>query len=758
MNSNFEKNYCETFDAITPNEDACEKALDGITPTRFGKRVRRRQIIRGAVAMAACLCLIAGAFVSDGFSKSKPRRYTVPHQYRRPVEVSARQADSYATVYRALAAPSKADDIGGDNVLNNNVTGWGGRAAPRSAGGEMFAIASNSFSPDLGSYFSTTNLQVNGVDEADVVKTDGKYIYALRNAAYNENTGREIRPCEITIIEAKGRDTEMLSKIAAPKSTTDQDLGGKTTTTVTTTFNDMFLADDMLVILADTSTYTRPLGGWGWWGWPGSKEATAYIYDISDKTAPVLIDSFGQSGGYHSSRLVEGILYIITNHYVNYKGNQSEPELYIPQLCRGVDTVANSLIPARDISIMSSAEDSAYSQYTVISAISVGETPERLSAKTLLGSTDTIYASGENLLLAAGIHDLDQEYGPYEEIEGMVSYSYENNKETKKTGTRYRHVTQTSSQSTSLVLFSLNGGDIELTATGEIPGRLLNQFSMDEHEGHFRIVTTVENYAYDSFEDEDGDGAWFEPSPSRAPYRDNETLYYDAHPDYKAIRYSEPTSTNALYVLDGSLKRVGALEGLAEDERVYSVRFTGDIGYFVTYKQVDPLFTVDLSNPAHPYIRSELKIPGFSEYLHPYDDGLLLGLGQNTSINEWGGESRDGLKLSMFNVSDPDNVTEQSVLTLPFQWTEASSNHKAVLVSRVRALIAFPVDGSYAVYGYSTETGFYQRAVVMIDEANWWQGSRGLFIANDFYVISQNAVYIFSVSDFSPLATVSMKG
>ena len=819
MNKDFEKNYREAFDEITPDEGVREKILANMENNEnvhkieiaahenSGKRIRRRQFLRHAISIAACLCLLATAILSDSLLKPLVPIYTTPMLDSKGMPFMTLSAQSYASVYKMLSAPSKSDIIankssnernyGGNNFINN-FDSFSGIPSIRGRGGSEFAVVSNSMY--LDGYYSTTNLQVLGVDEADVVKTDGSYIYALRTASYNDNTGKMKKPSEIVVIKAEGKNSKIISRIAAPMPKEVKSKDGKTFVTTTTIFYDMYLLDERLVIIADISKYTQPTKGneelfysdtsvisssvfssYRPWMWSGSNETTAFIYDIKNKNSPVLIDSFGQSGAYQSSRLVNGVLYTITNHYVDYKGDPGDAELYIPQLSRGIGTVTNSLIPAADISIMSSKTDSCFSQFTVICAIGIGDKPERLSTKTLLGSTDTLYASGENLVLAGGVYDTKTEYGPYEKIEGLVSYSYIRDydegtgfKEQKKEGQSYRHVTQHTKQSTSLVLFSLNGGDIKLSATGQVPGRLLNQFSIDEYEKHFRIVTTVEDWVSSSFEDKDGEYAQWEWNDAWSHYNFNdknsetgeeyyyssmyERKYYDTHPEYWKIRNIPILSTNGLYVLDGNLKQVGVLDGLAEDERVYSVRFTGDIGYFVTYKQIDPLFTVDLSDPKKPHIRSELKIPGFSEYLHPYDEGLLLGLGQNTSINEWGGERRDGLKLSMFDVSDPDNVTEKNVLNLPFGWTEASSNHKAVLVSRARALIAFPADGSYAIYGYSKEKGFAKRAIVDINEENWWQGnSRGLFIGNDFYVISQNAIYVFSVSDFSELFTLNIK-
>ena len=173
---------------------------------------------------------------------------------------------------------------------------------------------------------------------------------------------------------------------------------------------------------------------------------------------------------------------------------------------------------------------------------------------------------------------------------------------------------------------------------GEVKGRPLNQFSMDEYEGNLRIVTTAQETVSVEYD--------MEPSSdimSSAPQDVVSNVIVEP-----AIRTNTSTS---IYVLDKSLKVIGKLEDLAHGEKVYSVRFDGKIGYFVTFKQIDPLFTVDLSNPANPTILSELKIPGFSEYLHTFGEGKLFGFGKNTDSAGWA----TGIKLSMFDVSNPEH-------------------------------------------------------------------------------------------------------
>ncbi len=258
---------------------------------------------------------------------------------------------------------------------------------------------------------------------------------------------------------------------------------------------------------------------------------------------------------------------------------------------------------------------------------------------------------------------------------------------------------------THLVRFALNGGNIEQQAQSAINGTLLNQFAMDEYDGYLRVVVT---------------------------------------------EYGVGGTTNALLVLDKDLNTVGALKGLAEDERVYSVRFDGAVGYFVTFRQVDPLFTVDLSDPTKPMIQSALKIPGFSQYLHPYGDGLLLGIGMDADENG----RTTFMKLSMFDVSDPTAVTESDVTVLDQSYSEVLSNHKAALIDVGKDLIGFATaDNTYQLYGYDAQNGFVLKARLA---APGGHGTRGVYIGEYLYVTSVNGVLSYRMSDFSSVGALSI--
>ena len=217
--------------------------------------------------------------------------------------------------------------------------------------------------------------------------------------------------------------------------------------------------------------------------------------------------------------------------------------------------------------------------------------------------------------------------------------------------------------------------------------------------------------------------------------------------------------TNSLYVLNSRLETVGKLEDIAPDERVYSVRFNGDIGYFVTFRQVDPLFSVDLSNPANPKILSALKIPGFSEYLHPFGEGLLLGIGMEADFET--GRTL-GAKLSMFDVSDPKAVYEKTKHLAPCEQTYigAENGHKTVMVDEAKNILAFSgVDYdtvstksyySYYVYGYSSGE-FVQKAVL----EGTGPDTRGLYIGDIFYVCSNEKITAYNINNYSKLGSVN---
>jgi len=188
---------------------------------------------------------------------------------------------------------------------------------------------------------------------------------------------------------------------------------------------------------------------------------------------------------------------------------------------------------------------------------------------------------------------------------------------------------------TTIHKVSVNALDLRPTAAGDVPGTLLNQWAMDELGGHLRVATTV---------------GWQEP-------------------------------TSGVYVLSADLAIVGALEGLAPTERIFASRYLGDTLYLVTFRQIDPLFVIDLSVPAEPRVVGELKIPGFSAYLHPYADGRLVGVGQEDGA----------MKMSLFDVSNPARPAQLDAYIVPHpSWSPALWDHKAFNYFAKTGVLAIP--------------------------------------------------------------------
>ena len=265
----------------------------------------------------------------------------------------------------------------------------------------------------------------------------------------------------------------------------------------------------------------------------------------------------------------------------------------------------------------------------------------------------------------------------------------------------YWYETQWSDKTETVIKrISYKGGKLKAEASGKVDGYINDSFSIDEYDGYLRVVTT-----------------------------DDET--------------------NGLYILDSKMKEVGSITGLAEGEQVYSARLLGDTGYFVTYEQTDPLFSVDLSDPNNPKIIGKLKIPGFSEYLHPYGDGKLLGIGMDVSED---GFTTEGVKLSMFNVTDPSNVTEENKYTIEESYgTDVGYNYKGVFVDVQKNLFGFITyhDGvTYQLYTYDEAEGFKE---VMSRQLSGYEGSRGLYIGDVFYLVSGNMIESYSMNGFEKM-------
>lgn len=331
------------------------------------------------------------------------------------------------------------------------------------------------------------------------------------------------------------------------------------------------------------------------------------------------------------------------------------------------------------------------SQYTVISAFSLADPTEKTDSKAVFGTAGMCYVSAENIYITESC------YG-----EADVSQ-------------------------TSIRKVSYHDGTLEGVAQTKVGGTLNDSFSIDEYNGYLRLVTTVTP---------SGDGNGIMPFFSDDSASSNDVA-------------SAEDVTNSLYILDEDLNITGQINDIAKEEQVYSARFMGDIGYFVTFKQVDPLFSVDLSDPAAPEIIGELKIPGFSEYLHPYGEGKLLGIGMSVDQE---GVTTEGVKISMFDISDPAGVQETDNYVIQGMYgTDVAYNYKSVFMDVEKNLFGFTGYGDAMEYNLFTydETGGFRE--VFSRELTGYGEARGLYAGETFYLIAGNTVESYTLSGFEKI-------
>ena len=522
--------------------------------------------------------------------------------------------------------------------------------------------------------YSGTNTQVADVDEGDIVKTDGAYIYALSNYGV------------LTIVKAQGADSTVVSRTQLEQETYEDRENGYFGESRYP--REMYISDGLLTVISDYYRYEESKTEEGW-SWDNEDCSFLDVYDVSDPTAPKLLRTLGQSGDLLSSRMLDGLIYVVTREWV-YSVDEDDPNSYVPVLY--ADGVKTAVVPECIYLCGSSTEYVTAAVYDP----ATGET----NVQTLLGSGDELYMSAESLYV------LGSEWSD----EAEESYT-----ESVYTVTKHR-----SGSKTTIYRFEIGGGALRLAAEGSVPGYIDSQFSADEYQGFFRIVTTQNESFY--------------------------TVYEDEEYGFINQRWDGSSSSTGLYILDSALERVGAVTDLAEGERVYSARFDGDIAYFTTFRNVDPLFAADLSDPAHPVILSALKISGFSEYLHKWSEGRLLGIGREASEeNGWAEE----LKLVMFNTEDKTDVTAEKTLLLEdAYYSQALYDHKAIFIDPAKNIIGFAGDDSdYYIFSYDDQNGFRELAHFWFDTYEY--NTRGLFIGSDVYIVGSEQMMVLNMNDWS---------
>ena len=406
------------------------------------------------------------------------------------------------------------------------------------------------------------------------------------------------------------------------------------------------------------------------------------VYDISDPADPEKISTLSQSGYYNTMRVKDGYVYVLSDYSLPYDISRPEPRTYIPEVQGEIMPVSDIYMPQRKMG----------NDYTVITAFSLDDPKEKTDSKAVFGTAGECYVSTENI---------------------YVTESYYNNNDANVTQTSIRRI-------------AYEDGVLTGTAQTKVDGILNDSFSIDEYDGYLRMVTTVTSV-------NEAEGSFL-------------TVLADIFRREETETEVRNVDTNSLYILDSDLNVTGEIRDLAPDERVYSARLMGDIGYFVTFRETDPLFSADLSDPHNPKIIGELKIPGFSEYLHPYGEGKLLGIGMDVDEET---VATEGVKLSMFDISDPSDVKEENKYIMEEMYgTDAGYDYKAVFADVEKNLFGFLAYGDssvYTVFTYDEEGGFRE---VFSRTLNWAGSVRGMYAGENFYLISGNTIESFRLADF----------
>ena len=556
--------------------------------------------------------------------------------------------------------------------------------------------------------YSTTNIQVENVDEADITKTDGDYIYSLS---------------EEKVIITDVRDENQI-KIASEIEQNDSDIIPI----------DLILYNNKLVVISEeiesSTIYSRNY----------DNITFVSIYDISDKENPKEVKNYQLEQPYYTSRCIDGRLYVISSGYL--KEENDEIVTYYYEDGEQIDPGYKNIKRIKDLNT---------DAQTILSMLDLNNINEKVKVNSYLMDVENAYVSENNIYLLdekyewkySGTPEISSIFG-FKGILGAFSNDYYENED--------------SGTYTNIYKFNLlEDGSIKYDKKAEEKGETIDQFSIDEYAGNLRIAL------YDS-------------------------------------------EGSRVVIFNNEMEKIGETEALAEGERMYSSRFLGNKAYLVTYKTIDPLFVIDLSNPERPEVLGELKIPGYSTYLHPYDENHLIGIGMQTEerVNrDSSGRVRStsavitGMKMALFDVTDVNNPVQISDTVIGDSRTTSAilTNHKALLFSKEKQLLAIPVNNytedfeienssdeydsivssytnynkqyvseGYFVYNINLTDGFTLKGTITHEKTtsskSYYNVSRllrGLYIDDNLYTVSEDYVKVNRLEDLQEISQLKIK-
>ena len=556
--------------------------------------------------------------------------------------------------------------------------------------------------------YSTTNIQVENVDEADITKTDGDYIYSLS---------------EDKVIITDVKDETQIKIVA--------EIDSKNSNTIP---SDLILYHDKLIVISEEMKTTSSY----YYSYNNSNTTMVSVYDISNKEQPKEIKNYQLEQPYYTSRCIDGRLYVISSGYL--KEENDEIVTYYYEDGKQIDSGYKSIKRIKGIDT---------TDQTILSMLDLNNMSESVKVNSYLMDVQNAYVSENNIYL------LEEKYeGSYTSTPKISSiFGFYGILGAFVDDNEYDYGTYTYIYKFNL----LEDGSIQYDKKAKEKGQTINQFSIDEYEGNLRVA-----------------------------------LYNN--------------EGSRIVIFNNEMEKIGETEKLAEGEKMYSSRFLGNKAYLVTYKTVDPLFVVDLSNPEEPQVLGELKIPGYSTYLHPYDENHLIGIGMQTEEKIYRDSSGrvtstaaviTGMKMALFDVTDVNNPIQISDTIIGDSRTTSAilTNHKALLFSKEKQLLAIPVNNytedfeiesssdeyesmvksytnykkqyvseGYFVYNINLTDGFTLKGTITHEKTkskySYYNASRllrGLYIDDNLYTVSEDYIKVNSLDDLQEISQLKIK-
>lgn len=574
-------------------------------------------------------------------------------------------------------------------------------------------------SDEADTSYTTTNIQEAGVDESDVFKSDGENFYIAKNTSL-----RIVRAVPADEMAELGRvDFEE-------------------------TIDSLYLLDSTVLVLTRQYSYDYgPYGGAEIMMWPpyyANATVVVYALDVANPAAPVVTAKNEFDGALVSSRLTGGRLILVLNYLPALTAYDSVPTQ--------ADMALGDVLPMMRTGDAEQAAVASTSCYypetlnghsmTAVITLSATDITSVLGSVAVLTNAETIYASTEAVYVASQDWGMDTDF----------------------------------QQRTLIHKFTIDDAGVPAYAgSGAVPGYLLNQFSLGEYEGHLRVATHLDAW-----------GRSFMMSVAAPPMMASAGQAQDSDQSVSStptqVEIETNVQTNAVWVLAenaGQLDVVGKVTGIAPNESLYSARFMGTRGFLVTYRKVDPLFVLDLNDPTNPQIVGELKIPGFSDYLHPWGDTHLIGVGKATYATDEGFDWYQGVQISLFNVTDWSNPQVVQQLTFGGRGSECdvSSTHKAFAFLPDEGLLALPmvlmtqndVPWDYGEFDWAGVIAFQVEQAAgftelgrldAVGDSEWGWGwsawRRPAFIGDTLYAVTPAGVSAAPTTDFSAASTLEL--